>query len=584
MRVLLFFVLIITFIKTYGQADSGETYNFVDSLGRKQGEWKYSPMEDSSYLFMGDVVCFYFNDTLNGSYSIYQKGRLVQKEFYSAGLLDGTQSFYHKKKLIRENHYRDGVLLMSVYYKKGKFKHKEVFQDGKKNIIPTTSKVSFISKKGIISDSLIAGNGVRVGPTSYYGSFVSIGAFDSVPEEIGITSGIIMSSGAVDDVFHKNMHPGRSTGTRHYPGNYPKKGKRKRLRGLKKVASRRIYDPAVLEFEFIAYYDSIEFTIVFGSEEYPEYAPSGFNDAFAFFITGGGHKNYNIAKLPNSTPITINRIHPNKNNDYYVDNNPYFNFGVAKGGLMPRLSFWTRLKLKIMYVFLSKEKKQQYAKGYWIDEKKLGQIDTVRSASIEFDGLTKRIVIGHKVEPYKKYKLSIGICDAGDNIFDSAILIEKHSFKGHATKDFTKQDTLTELQIDTLLGLVEYDTIPDIEDTIVEPVVQKKKVVQKKIIHFKSGKIDFAQSLDQLVSKIIGKDSLKISIVGYTDDVGDTDKNAEISQGRARKKRDYLIKKGIKPEVIKTNGRGEDKPIGDNSTEEGRKANRRVEIFVKYYE
>ena len=72
----------------------------------------------------------------------------------------------------------------------------------------------------------------------------------------------------------------------------------------------------------------------------------------------------------------------------------------------------------------------------------------------------------------------------------------------------------------------------------------------------------------------------KVTITGYTDNVGEPEHNSTLSLQRAESVRDYLISLGADPKKFQVAGSGEAKPIADNSTEEGRAKNRRVEVTV----
>ena len=72
----------------------------------------------------------------------------------------------------------------------------------------------------------------------------------------------------------------------------------------------------------------------------------------------------------------------------------------------------------------------------------------------------------------------------------------------------------------------------------------------------------------------------KVMITGYTDNVGDPNFNATLSQQRAEAVRDHLISLGADANKFEVSGAGESKPMADNSTEEGRAKNRRVEVEV----
>jgi len=72
----------------------------------------------------------------------------------------------------------------------------------------------------------------------------------------------------------------------------------------------------------------------------------------------------------------------------------------------------------------------------------------------------------------------------------------------------------------------------------------------------------------------------RVTITGYTDNVGGTDDNATLSLHRAEAVRDYLVTLGADSKKFQVTGAGEAKPVADNSTEEGRAKNRRVEVEV----
>ena len=104
-------------------------------------------------------------------------------------------------------------------------------------------------------------------------------------------------------------------------------------------------------------------------------------------------------------------------------------------------------------------------------------------------------------------------------------------------------------------------------------------------IFFDTDKFDLKstsfQELDRLAALIISN-NLKIDVSGHTDDVGSDTHNQTLSQNRANAVKDYFISKGIAKNNITAKGYGESKPISQNSTNEGKAKNRRVEIkFIK---
>jgi outer membrane protein OmpA-like peptidoglycan-associated protein len=72
-----------------------------------------------------------------------------------------------------------------------------------------------------------------------------------------------------------------------------------------------------------------------------------------------------------------------------------------------------------------------------------------------------------------------------------------------------------------------------------------------------------------------------LRVQGYTDNVGSAAHNKELSTRRAASVRAALIKAGLNPHELSSEGFGLERPIEDNGTEEGRAANRRVEFLIE---
>lgn len=88
------------------------------------------------------------------------------------------------------------------------------------------------------------------------------------------------------------------------------------------------------------------------------------------------------------------------------------------------------------------------------------------------------------------------------------------------------------------------------------------------------------KELTRLLELMQDNPKLRIEIGGHTDDKGSVEYNRKLSESRAKAVADYLTAKGIDPKRLSYRGYGKSKPIEDNSTEEGRSKNRRVEIKV----
>ncbi|MFG6413244.1 outer membrane protein OmpA [Roseateles sp. DC23W] len=86
--------------------------------------------------------------------------------------------------------------------------------------------------------------------------------------------------------------------------------------------------------------------------------------------------------------------------------------------------------------------------------------------------------------------------------------------------------------------------------------------------------------LDDLVSKTKGINLEVIIAVGHTDSVGSDAYNQKLSIRRSEAVKAYLVSKGVEPNRVYTEGKGEKQPVADNKTAEGRAKNRRTEIEV----
>ena len=90
----------------------------------------------------------------------------------------------------------------------------------------------------------------------------------------------------------------------------------------------------------------------------------------------------------------------------------------------------------------------------------------------------------------------------------------------------------------------------------------------------------FQQTLDQVAQTLATYNQTYIDVLGHTDSTGSDAYNQGLSERRAQSVASYLTSRGVQPARIATRGYGESAPIATNATEEGRAANRRVEIKV----
>jgi outer membrane protein OmpA-like peptidoglycan-associated protein len=90
----------------------------------------------------------------------------------------------------------------------------------------------------------------------------------------------------------------------------------------------------------------------------------------------------------------------------------------------------------------------------------------------------------------------------------------------------------------------------------------------------------FYKVLDGVAQVAKKYDKTIIEVAGHTDSTGTADYNRQLSQRRATSVADYLMTRGVAQARIMTAAGGEDHPIASNATEQGRTANRRVEVTL----
>ncbi|CAG4898326.1 Outer membrane protein A [Paraburkholderia saeva] len=101
---------------------------------------------------------------------------------------------------------------------------------------------------------------------------------------------------------------------------------------------------------------------------------------------------------------------------------------------------------------------------------------------------------------------------------------------------------------------------------------------------FNSGQAKLRPSADVQLDKIIAHvqhESVQtVTVTGYTDSVGSSESNHQLSLRRAQAVAHYLQEHGLKANEYVVHGNGESDPVDTNDTEQGRAQNRRVEIDV----
>ncbi len=250
------------------------------------------------------------------------------------------------------------------------------------NFIPLISRAQLITNNSLnpqgLVQNILLGNGVTVSNVTYNGSPVAIAQFTAANTTLGINSGIVMTTGTT---LPNGDGP-------HGPNDASGAGVDNNMGGFnllsQAIQGTQTYNAAILEFDFIPYADTIRFKYVFGSDEYPEFAPPNnttYNDVFGFFISGPGITGFqNIAKLPNGAVVSINNVNTITNAFYFVNN--------GDGNTAPY------------------NQSPQY---------------------IQYDGFTKVLEAVSQVQCGQTYHLILAIADVGDGQWDSGIFLEANS-------------------------------------------------------------------------------------------------------------------------------------------------------------
>lgn len=225
----------------------------------------------------------------------------------------------------------------------------------------------------------LVGAGITISNVSYTGTANQIGTFSNgASTNLGIDEGVVLATGNIANIpnqagtqMSNNMGGGGDT-------------------DLTALANRTTYDRAILEFDFVPTGNTVSFDYVFGSEEYPNYVNSNYNDAFGFFLSGPGitgpfsNNATNIALIPGtSTPISINNV-----NEGYSSGCPNPGSGCTNCAFF---------------------------------------VNNCGGTTIVFNGFTTVMTATYNVECGKTYHIKLGVADAGDGVLDSGVFLRRSS-------------------------------------------------------------------------------------------------------------------------------------------------------------
>lgn len=130
------------------------------------------------------------------------------------------------------------------------------------------------------------------------------------------------------------------------------------------------------------------------------------------------------------------------------------------------------------------------------------------------------------------------------------------------------------------LDLTTISTYTEINKDLFLVPIETGQTVRLNNIFFETGsaalKPESFPELNKLVKMLNENPKIRIVIEGHTDNVGTSEANQILSENRAKAVHDFLLAQGIAADRLSYSGFGENKPVGDNSTQDGRALNRRV--------
>ncbi|MDD4756277.1 MAG: OmpA family protein [Prolixibacteraceae bacterium] len=124
----------------------------------------------------------------------------------------------------------------------------------------------------------------------------------------------------------------------------------------------------------------------------------------------------------------------------------------------------------------------------------------------------------------------------------------------------------------------------EMENATVERVGEGIQVTMNSGILFEFDSFDLKPSareeIESMAQVLNNYPETKLQVDGHTDSTGSDNYNQRLSEKRAKSVGDYLRSLGVGADRITETGHGENAPVADNSTDDGRQLNRRVEIGI----
>lgn len=271
--------------------------------------------------------------------------------------------------------------------------------------LTTTRAGNYGNKNYLVNNILLAGSGITASNVTISGIDTSWGFFNGKASDIGMDSGIILTNGTITlaDGPNQKTYGDKSNGaftTYGYinslnPGGWPNSNKYQDtdLANLINDKVSDTYSCNILQFDFVATSDTIQFQYSFGSNEEPYYVGSKYLDDFGFFLSGPGitgpfsHKAVNLAIVPGTTntAVYIDSVNCTVHGNYYVCNWPNSTGCSTCPG-------------------------------------------NIASTTVGYNGFTTVLTAKAVVQCGKNYHIKLGVANIGNGYFDSGVFLKAGSF------------------------------------------------------------------------------------------------------------------------------------------------------------
>ena len=253
--------------------------------------------------------------------------------------------------------------------------------NSKAQLILTTTQ----TPQQLVNDVLLGG-GVTATNITFNGAPIAIGKFVSQGTNIGLDSGVVMTTGTVLDQGTDLGPAGPNNQLQSFNNGAPGDP------DLTAIAGNVTQNASILEFDFVPVSDTIQFNYVFASEEYPNFCCGAFNDVFAFILSGVStpFPPTNIALLPITPPLPVT-----------IEN---VNNGVANNGPCTNCAFYNN----------------NTANG----------MNAQNGQFVRYRGFTNVLTATAQVICGETYHIKMAVADVTDAVWDSGVFLEAGSFTG----------------------------------------------------------------------------------------------------------------------------------------------------------